>query len=247
MLFLLTIVLLVVCAVPVGAVASGVIQNDSSYVDTFGHYHVVGEVRNTGDVWFQTILISVTLKDQTGAIVDIEQGGPWLQHLSPQATVGFDVIELDVGKSDMIRSYALALTFQSGPSRSASLEISGLVTSRNSVGWLQVQGIVINAGMSASDNTNVTGTFYGPDGKVVFVTFTTPAASTIQPGTNQPFTLTIVDSVRSRLVTRFSIAAESNEYTSVLTYTNIPEFPWQSAVMTWFALAAVLIVMKKRR
>jgi hypothetical protein len=246
-LFLLTIVFLAVGARSVGAVASGVIQNDSSYVDTFGHYHVVGEVRNIGDVWFQSILISVTLKDQTGAIVDIRQASPWLQHLPPQAAIGFDVAELGAGKSAMIRSYALALAFQSGPSRSASLEISGLVTSRNSVGWLQVQGMVMNAGVSGSDNTNVTGTFYGSDGKVVFVTFTTPTISTIQPGTSQPFTLTIVDSARSRLVTRFSVAAESNEYTSVLTYTSIPEFPWQSAIITWFALAAVLIVMRKRR
>jgi hypothetical protein len=245
--FILTIVLLVACTLPVEGVTSGVIQNDSSYMDTFGHYHVVGEVRNTGSVWFQSILISVMLKDKTGALVDTRQGSPWLQHLPPQAAIGFDVTEPDTGKSDMIRSYTIALTFQSGQSRTASLEISGLDTSRNSVGWLQVQGVVLNSGASESDNTNVTGTFYGSDGKVVFVTFTTPTASTIQPGTNQPFTLTIVDSARSRLVTRFSVAAESNEYTSVLTYTNIPEFPWQSTIMTWFALAAVLVVVRKRR
>ena len=231
---------------PVGAAASAVIQNDSTYLDSFQHYHIVGEVKNTGNVWLQSILVTATLKDQTGAVVDVTRGSLWLQHLPPQAAIGFDVTELDPAKSVMVRSYTFTLTLQSGQPRSAFLEISDLVLLRNSVGWLQVQGVVANVGVSASDNTNVTGTFYGSDGKVVFVTFTTPTSSTIQPGSDQPFTLTIVDSTRSKMVTRYSVAAESNEYTSVLTYTNIPEFPWQSSIMTGLALASVLIMMRKR-
>ncbi len=231
---------------PVGAATSAVIQNDSTYLDAFQHYHVVGEVKNTGDVWLQSILVSVTLKDQTGAIVDNRQGSPWLKHLPPQAAIGFDVIEPDPAKSALIRSYSIALTYSSGPQRPTSLDIDDVTSSRNSVGWLQVQGVVANGGDFASDNTSVTGTFYGSDGKVVFVTFTTPTTSTIAPGTSEPFTLTIVESTRSKLVTRYSVAAESTEYTSALTYTNIPEFPWQSTIITGFALASVLIMMRKR-
>ncbi len=170
---------------PVGAVTSAVIQNDSTFLDTFQHYHIVGEVKNTGDVWLQSILVTATLKDQTGAIIDIRQASPWLQHLPPQAAIGFDMIEPDPAKSALIQNYTLTLAFQSGQPRSASLEISDLVSSRNSLGWLQVQGIVANVGDSASDNTNVTGTFYGSDGKVVFVTFTTP---TISPPTTSTIT-----------------------------------------------------------
>ena len=230
----------------VGGATSAVIQNDSTYLDTFQHYHIVGEVKNTGDVWLQSILVSATLKDQTGAIVEIRQGSPWLKHLSPQSAIGFDVIEPDPAKSALVRSYALALTYSSGPPRPTSLGITDLTSSRNSVGWLQVQGDVANSGDSASDNTNVTGTFYGSDGKVVFVTFTTPTPSTIAPGTSETFTLTIVESTRSKLVTRYSVAAESTEYTSALMSINIPEFSWQSTIMTGLALVAVLIMMRKR-
>jgi len=231
---------------PVWAVTNAVIQNDSAFLDAFQHYNVVGEVKNTGDVWLQSILVTATLKDQNGAVVDVRQASPWLQHLPPQATIGFDLIEPDTHKSALIQSYALTLTFQSGQPRSASLEISGLVSSRNSLGWLQVQGVVANVGDSASDSTNVTGTFYGSDGKVVYVTFTTSATYTIAPGTSEPFTLTIVDSTRSNLVTRYSVAAESVEYTSVFTQISVPEFPWQSTIITGIALAAVLIMMRKR-
>ena len=245
-LLLLIVLSFLSIANPVGAASSAVIQNDSTYLDTFQHYHIVGEVKNTGDVWLQSILVTATLKDQTGATVDIRQASPWLQHLPPQAAIGFDVSEPDPIKSALIQSYTLKLTFQSGQPRPAALEISDLVSSRNSLGWLQVQGVVANVGDSASDNTNVTGTFYGSDGKVVFVTFTTPTTSTIASGTNEPFTLTIVDSTRSKLVTRYSVAAESNEYTSALTQTSIPEFPWQSTIITWLALALGLIMTRKR-
>ena len=238
-------------SISVGAASSAVIQNDSTYLDTFQHYHIVGEVKNTGDAWLQSIQVSATLKDRTGTILDVRQGSLWLQHLPPQAATGFDVIEPDPAKSALIQSYTLTLTFQSGQPRPASLEISSLVSSRNSLGWLQVQGMVANWGGSASDNTNVTGTFYGSDGKVVFVTFTTPtvappATSEISPGTSEPFTLTIIDSTRSNLVTRYSVAAESIEYTSATTQISIPEFPWQPVIMIAFVLASVLIMMRKR-
>jgi hypothetical protein len=58
--------------------------------------------------------------------------------------------------------------------------------------------------------------------------------------------LTIVESTRSKLVTRYSVAAESTEYTSALTNISIPEFPWQSTMVAGLALASVLIMMRKR-
>jgi hypothetical protein len=222
------------------AAPNAVIQNDAGYVDTLGYYHVVGEVKNTGDVWLQSILVSAMLKDESGETVDVKQGSPWLMHLPPQISVGFDVIETDLTKSAMIRSYALSFTYQTGKPLSVLLEIENLTSTKNSVGWLQVQGNVANVGDSVSDNTVVTGTFYGSDGRVVCVTFTSLIDSTISPGTSQPFTLTIVDSIRSNLVRTYSVAAESVEYTSV------PELPWQPTIITGVVLVLSLFVLGKR-
>ena len=233
-------------SVPVAPTSSAVIQNNSSYVDISGDYHIVGEVKNTGDVWLQSILVSATLKDQNGATVDVKQGSPWLQHLPPQGAVGFDVTEPDVAKSAMIRSYTLTLTYQIGQPKAVLLKIDSLTSTKNSLGWIQIQGEVMNVGNSASDNTTVSGTFYGSDGKVVFVTFTTPNDVTIQPGASETFTLTIVDSGRSSLVSRYSVAAESNEYTSILPYTAVPEFSWQSTIMAWVALALGITMIRKK-
>ena len=224
----------------IAAAPNAVIQNDTGYADSSGYYHVVGEVKNTGDVWLQSILVSAILKDAQGGTVDVKQGSPWLTQVPPQISVGFDVIEMDLTKSATIRSYALSFTYQTGKPLPALLEIENLTSTKNSVGWLQVQGNVANVGDSASDNTVVTGTFYGSDGRVVSVTFTTLTDSTIPPGTSQPFTLTIVDANRSNLVRTYSVAAEGVEYTSV------SELPWQPMIVTGFVLILSLLVLRKR-
>jgi len=215
--FLLALVLLATCITikQVAAAPNAVIQHDASYVDISGFYHVVGEVKNTGNVWLQFIQISASFKDQNGVVVDIKPAPPYLLHLPPNASAGFDAIELNTTLAAMIRSYTLTLTYQMSQPMSAKLVITGLASSKNSLGWLQVQGQVTNAGDSVSENTFLTGTFYGTDGKVVYVAITSPTQSTIQPGTSQSFILTVFDPTRVSLIGNYSIAAESLQYTSV--------------------------------
>ncbi len=214
---ILALVLLAACITikSVAAEPSAVIQHDASYVDISGFYNVVGEVKNTGNVWLQFIEISASLKDQNGVVVDIKSATPWLFHLPPNASAGFDAVEMNTTLSAMIRSYTLTLTYQISQPMSAKLVIGSLSSSKNSLGWLQVQGQVTNTGDSVSTNTVITGTFYGADGKVVYIAFTSPTQPTIQPGTSQPFTLSVFDTTRIGLVSSYSVAAESLQYTSV--------------------------------
>jgi hypothetical protein len=99
---------------------------------------------------------------------------------------------------------------------------------------------VANIGDSISNDTVVTGTFYGADGKVVYVAFTSPTQPTIQPGTSQPFTLSVVDTTRVSLVNTYSVAAESLQYISV------PEFPWQPTIILGVVLFLGLFVLRRR-
>ncbi len=214
---LIAMVLVAACITikQVAAAPRAVIQHDAGYVDISGFYHVAGEVKNTGNVWLQFIEVSASFKDENGVVVDIKPAPPWLLHLPPNASAGFDAIELNTTLAATIRSYTLTLTYQMSQPMSAKLVITGLTSSKNSFGMFQVQGQVTNTGDSVSENTFVTGTFYGTDGKVVYVAITSPTQSTIQPGTSQPFTLTVFDSTRVSLIGNYSIAAESLQYTSV--------------------------------
>lgn len=239
---LAVLVLLSVCAgvKPVFAAPNAVIQNDTSYVDISGFYHVVGEVKNTGDVWLQFIQVSASFKDQNGVVLDIKPATPWLLRLPPNTAAGFDAIELNTTLAAKIRTYSLTLTYQPAQPLSILLRVGNITSSKNALGWLQLQGQVANIGDSISEYTIVTGTFYGADGKVVYVAFTSPTQATIQPGTSQPFTLSVVDTTRVKLVSTYSVAAESSQYVSVA------EFPWQPAVILGVVLSLGLFVLRRR-
>jgi len=239
---LLPFLLLATCVAvkPVVAAPNAVVQNDASYVDISGFYHVVGEVKNTGDVWLQFIQISASLRDQAGAVLDIKTATPWLLRLPPDAVVGFDAVEMNTTLSAKIRGYTLTLIYQPSQPKSVLLRIGNLTSSKNALGWFQVEGKVANIGDSVSEYTVVTGTFYGTDGKVVYVSFTSPAQSTIQPGTSQPFTLSVVDPTRANLVSTYSVAAESLQYISV------PELSWQPTIIAGTALILAMLMLRRR-
>jgi hypothetical protein len=241
--FFLVFVLLTVCAAvkPVFAAPNAVIQNDAGYVDISGFYHVVGEVKNTGDAWLQFIQVSASFKDQNGVVLDIKSATPWLLRLPPNTAAGFDAVELNTTLAAKIRSYTLTLIYQPAQPLSIFLRVGNLTSSKNGLGWLQVQGQVANVGDSVSDDTIVTGTFYGADGKVVYVAFTSPTQPTIQPGTTQAFTLSVVDTTRVSLVNTYSVAAESLQYISVA------EFQWQPTMILGVVLLLGLFVLRRRR
>lgn len=98
-------------------------MNDSTHVDEASYYHVVGEAKNTGDVWSEFVRIAATFKDQNGAVVDTSFTYTLLDRLPAGVTSGFDVVELDTAKSTMIRSYTLAIEFQIAQPLTTALEI----------------------------------------------------------------------------------------------------------------------------
>ena len=199
---------------PVSAAPSAVIQNDSAYLDEVGYYHVVGEVKNTGDVWLQYVRISATFKDQNGAVVDTSFTYTMLDRLQPGVASGFSVVELDKEKSATIRTYTLALEFNPSQALSTALEIINTSSSKNVLGWLEVVGEVKNGGDTISEYTKVVATFYGADGKVVDVGFTYTDPSTVQPKTQQSFKLVLLSAARTSLTTRWVLDTQSVQYAS---------------------------------
>lgn len=216
------------------------IQNDSGWLDSAGQYHITGEVKNTGDVWLIFVRVTATLKDQNGATIDMPFAYPWLVRLPPGVLAGFDIVELDKAKASQVHSYSLNIDWQLGQPLSVKLQVVNVASSKNFFGWLQLTGQVQNTGDSISENTVVAGTFYGSDGKVVYVTLAATNSSSIPPGGEAPFTLSVIGQDRSSLVVSWSLTAESSQYVSVA------EFPWQSTLTLLAAVLLTLTVVKTR-
>ena len=96
---ILFLVALLAALKPVQASTSAVIQNDSSYIDSIGYYHVVGEVLNTGDAWLQYARVTGVFKDAAGQVVDVDFTYTMLSYLEPKSKSPFDLIETDAIKS----------------------------------------------------------------------------------------------------------------------------------------------------
>ncbi len=195
-----------------------------------GYFHVVGEVKNNGDVWLESVMVTATLKDQNGATVASPHAYTFLDHLPPNAAAAFDVFEVNTSKTMLIKSYSLSLTFSEGPPIPVLLRVVNTTATTSTSGLLGVSVEVDNLGDSVAREGVGVVTFYSADGSVVYVgSLHLPSFA---PGGSVSFYIGISDPVRARLATDYRVAVESPPYTS------IPELTWQPEIV----LAGVLIL-----
>jgi len=217
-----------------------VIQNESVWIDSIGKLHIFGEVRNTGDSWLQFIGIHGTLYDSGGTVVDVIFTFTELSYLAPNQITPFNLVELDSAKSSRTQRYSLVLDYIGSSPFSVKLKIVNVGNSTNSLGWLEVVGEVENDGDNASNNTRVIGTFYDDAGNVIYVTSTLTSPSKIPSGNKYGFKLIVTDEGLTHKVTRYTTAAESEQYTSV------PELSWPLSLFV-VTLSVVTFAIRKRR
>jgi hypothetical protein len=217
-------IVILLSADPAFAVSNAQTQNDTSYVDSLGYLHVVGEVLNTGDAWLSFVKITGTLKDANGQIVDVTFTYAYADYLPPAQKAPFNLIETDSSKSAKATSYTLALSYQQATTMPANtLTIQGATSSIDSLGYLNIVGQVKNAGTQTSNFTKVVATFYNQAGKVVYVDFTYTSPSDIPAGQTYSFKIIGPSNPVSSQVVKYNLFAESQQYTS------IPE--WRSPLL----------------
>ena len=225
---------------PVSASPSAQIQNESTYVDENGDFHVVGEIMNTGNVWLTQVRVSATLRAQNASIIDFPVAFTYLNYISPGVAAGFNLMEESAAYSSAVASYTLNLEFHASQPVTFALSFFNVTASKNVFGSLQLDGFVQNNGNTPSTYTKIVGTFYGADGKVVYVGMTLADPNNIPIGNHQPFSLSVAGFERSNLVTSWTLHAESQEYTS------IPEWP-TPAIMVGTVLSLSILVLRKTK
>ena len=150
-LVVLAIILLFLARAPLGvaqATPSAVIQNDSSYIDGIGDFHVVGEVLNTGDVWLDFVKVTGTFRDINKQVLDVTYTYASSSYLAPGTRGPFNVFEPDSVKSSKIANYTLTLNYKVANSTpGVSLAIQGAYTAMDPAGDLNVVGQVKNNGV----------------------------------------------------------------------------------------------------
>jgi hypothetical protein len=231
-----------VVVLPVAAAVGVVIQNDSMWIDSLGDLHIVGEVKNTGDVWVHFVKVTGTLRDVSSGVVDVTWTYTQLQHVPSGGMAPFDMIETDTEKSARVQSYSLAVESQEIAALSQKLVVLSISDSKNALGWLEVVGEVQNQGDIPSTYTQVIGTFYDTAGKVVYVAFTFTSPDEIPAGGKCGFKLDVIGTERTYRVAHYTVTAESENSR----FTSVPETTSPEILMIAALIVGVATLRRKR-
>jgi hypothetical protein len=104
---------------------------------------------------------------------------------------------------------------------------------------MHIVGEIKNVASGSATSVEVIATYYDSSGKVVATNFTNPSA--ITPGSSAPFDILLTETSRVLMVNRYSLTAESTEYTVVSEFSVPPMF-----VATLISLGALFLVLRKR-
>jgi len=243
-LILWVVVLGILAAAPSIELAWGSAQvsilSDSSYLDSMGYLHVVGEVKNVGDISVHHAKLTGTFYDTSNVVVATDFTYTELDVIPSSRKSPFDLILTDKTQATKVDHYALSGTFAPTDPLLAGLNILSNSSYTDDTGWMHVVGEIQNIGSTRATYVRIIATYYDGTGKVVAAEFTSSVPSDLDPTQKAPFDV-LLSSDRVPYVSRYEITAESSQYSLV------PEFG-SSVVPFLFMLATVLttIILKKR-
>ena len=227
---------------PSAAAAGAVAQNDSMWISSSSSLWIFGEVKNTGDVWLQSVKITATLQDANNATIDVVFSYTEVQYVPPDVIAPFRIEEVDTAKSAQVTSYSLAVEFQEAQPIPVKLAIMNISDSKSSLGYLEVFGELENLADAPSMFTKVCGTFYDETGKVIYVGSTYALPPDIPAGGKNPFTLIVGNEEQAGKIARYTLLAESMNSG----YTSVPELSSSTLVLI-AAISLAAVAMRKKR
>lgn len=126
------------------------ILSHQSYIDDLNWYHLVGEVRNNGDVPIEFVEVMARFYDTEGEVISTKLTFTAPDTIFPGGKAPFDIVTLRKSQWQTIDSYTLEVT---GDVATALLDEQLVLANQNSWiedGYLYVQGEVENTGDGAS-------------------------------------------------------------------------------------------------
>jgi len=200
------------------AVQVMIMENHTSYIDSIGYYHVIGEVKNTGDTATRFNKIIGTFYDSGGEVVATSFTFSSIDVLASGQKSPFDLFLFDAAQSAKATSYKLSISYSPTAALPQGLEILSHNKYLDSIGWLHIVGEIKNIESGKATFVKVAATCFDSAGKVVAVGFAFSDPEELDPGQTAPFEV-LIEADRAPKVKTYELQAQSNQYNI------IPEFP----------------------
>jgi len=202
---------------PVNATAQVEILSSSSYIDSLGWYHVVGEVQNVGDQAVEHIQISATFYDSGDIVVDTDFTFSILSNILPGRKSPFQILVIGQPQVSKIDHYSLSNSFSTTVSIQESLQIVSHSSYFDTLGWFHIVGEIENMATGGATHVQVIATCYDESGIVINGDFTFTNPSDIEASQKAPFEILMV-SGNLEQISNYELTVESSEFAE------IPEF-----------------------
>ena len=212
------------------------IQNDQQFFSDDGSLHIVGEIKNNFNAPINQIKIVATLYSN-GILVDTIKTSPMLNTLMPEMKNPFDIIIVgDVARE--INEYSLSVSYKITEPKSQVIDITTSNFSRDKFDNIVITGTVANRGEITANTVVVVATLYDKNGNVAAVSKTHVEPDYLRANDESFFFVPVPDKMQSSYIVEYSLAAESEEYTSV------PEFPFGSMLLLTTSVSASVVLTR---
>jgi hypothetical protein len=209
----------------------------SSYTDSVGYYHVVGEVQNRGSNVLSQVRIAATLCDSLGQTAGTIEDYTMISLLEPQEKSPFDLFENVTGS---VCKVSVLNCTTSNEIPYSDFQILSESSSLDSEGTYHITGEVKNSGNATALSVEAVGTFYDAKGIVVQVGSSLVSPSDLQPGQTGSFDVMSDDPAMTAQIANFALQIQC-----ALPILPIPELA--DLVQTSIVALAVALVLARRR
>jgi len=173
------------------------ILSHSTYVDTYGYFHLVGEVQNIGERNTEQNIVHASFFDEDGVVYATGSVSCYRQIIAPTEKSPFEIIFLSApqGENYMLTTDCQASDAQSRDEVTFRDVNSGIDSDRRYV----VAGAVVNEGSDAIEDAMIICTCYDTSGEIVAVGLSFADVSPIPAGSGSTFMLALDPSVGARI------------------------------------------------
>ncbi|MFZ0325980.1 MAG: FxLYD domain-containing protein [Nitrososphaeraceae archaeon] len=199
------------------------IGKTSSFVDENGIMHLYGEVRNLSTKPMSNVVVKASFFDDNGKLLNEFNRSTELSKLNPGGISPFEILYIDSKTVNQVRDFKISTEISSSPAENklkpVRLEVNPTNSRLDIFGFYYINGIVVNNAKANSTNTLIIATLYDKNGNVIAIGRGLAEPLNITAGSNGVFGLVVSEKLQTYKTTSYSLIADSDEYTSVPTFT----------------------------
>ena len=213
--FVLSPLLIATFVFPVNGATDVDILSHTDFMDSYGSYHIVGEVINVGDQPARFVKVVATFYDSSNVVIATDFTYTELDVILVGRKSPFDILFTDEGQIPKIHHYSLSITFSYSASRLIGLQILSNSSYTDHYGSMHIVGDIKNIGESTTTFVKVIATFYDSTGNVMDCDFTFSELDELVPNQISPFEILYTRDERIPFIETYVLTAESSQYAIV--------------------------------